>query len=73
MSEDTSTTDPVGRLAENFVARYRRGERPALAEYTAQYPELADRIREVFPMMVLIEEAGSGSDASSEATGGAAA
>jgi serine/threonine protein kinase len=73
MTEDSSTTDPVGRLAENFVARYRRGERPALAEYTAQYPELADRIREVFPMMVLIEEAGTGSDASSEATGGAAA
>src|SRR5262245_47174599 len=73
MSEDSSTTDPVGRLAESFVARYRRGERPALSEYTSRYPELADRIREVFPMMVLIEEAGSGGDACSEASGGAAA
>src|SRR5262245_44851172 len=73
MSEDSSTTDPVGRLAESFVARYRRGERPALSEYTDRYPELADRIREVFPMMVLIEEAGSGGDASSGATGRVAA
>src|SRR5262249_28763768 len=73
MSEDSSTTDPVGRLAENFVARYRRGERPSLSEYTAQYPELADRIREVFPMMVLIEEAGSDGGAPDEATGSAVA
>ncbi len=51
------STDPVGRLAEDFVARYRRGERPALSEYTGKYPDLAERIRQVFPMMVMMEEA----------------
>ena len=69
MSEDSSATDPVGKLAEGFVARYRRGERPSLAEYTDQFPELADRIREVFPMLVVMEEADSGSTPSRDATG----
>jgi serine/threonine protein kinase len=60
--------DPVGQLAEEFVARYRRGERPALSEYTEKHPELAECIRQVFPMMVMMEEAGSGSELSLDAT-----
>ena len=35
-------------LAEEFVARYRRGERPALSEYIDAHPELAAEIRELF-------------------------
>src|SRR5262249_55787517 len=38
---------------------YRRGERPSLAEYTDQHPELAERIRRLFPALVLMEEFGS--------------
>src|SRR5262249_20684979 len=60
MTHDESAADPVGQLAEDFMARYRQGERPALSEYTAQHPELAERIRQLFPMMVAMEEAGSG-------------
>ena len=41
--------DPLDVLAEEFVARYRRGERPALAEYVDSYPELAEQIHELFP------------------------
>src|SRR5260370_40418415 len=48
----------IEQLAEEFLQRYRRGERPALAEYTTRYPELADDIRDVFAALVLIEEAG---------------
>jgi eukaryotic-like serine/threonine-protein kinase len=63
MSSEDSVLDPVGQLAEDFMARYRRGERPALSEYTDKHPELAERIRQVLPMMVMMEEAGSGEDA----------
>ncbi len=59
MSREESIADPIGPLAEEFVARYRRGERPGLSEYTERHPDLAERIREVFPMMVMMEEAGS--------------
>jgi len=49
--------DLLDRLAEEFADRYRRGERPALKEYTDRYPELADDIRELFPAMVKVERA----------------
>jgi WD40 repeat protein/serine/threonine protein kinase len=44
------------RLADEFVARFRRGERPSLWEYVEKHPELADDIRELFPAMVEIEQ-----------------
>ena len=40
-----SDADPLAGLAEEFADRYRRGERPALSEYTDRHPDLADRIR----------------------------
>jgi serine/threonine protein kinase len=51
--------DPLNALAEEFVERYRRGERPALSEYTARHPELAAEIRELFPALVMMEDLGS--------------
>src|SRR5262249_28038101 len=51
--------DSMEEAAESFLARYRRGERPSLSEYTAQYPELAERIRNLFRALVLMEKAGS--------------
>jgi WD40 repeat protein/serine/threonine protein kinase/tetratricopeptide (TPR) repeat protein len=59
MSESTSKFEPVAQLAEEFLARYHRGERPSLSEYTRRYPELAELIREYFPGMVVMEELGS--------------
>src|SRR5207248_9075154 len=49
MTAPRSDLDVVGKVADSFLARYRRGERPPLSEYTAQYPDLADEIRELFP------------------------
>ena len=40
---------PLDSLAEEFVERVRRGERPSLDEYASKFPELADSIRELFP------------------------
>ena len=63
MSASTSGPDLFNLLADEFAARYRRGERPPLSEYTDQYPELADEIRELFPALVAIEQFGTGADA----------
>ena len=51
----TSDHGPVDRLAEEFLERHRRGERPAIAEYIERHPEWADEIREVFPALVMME------------------
>jgi tetratricopeptide (TPR) repeat protein/serine/threonine protein kinase len=56
MSSSGSTADLLGRLADEFLARYRRGERPALTEYTARHPELAEQIRELFPALEMMED-----------------
>ena len=55
MSSDSSHSEIVLELAEEFIERYRQGERPPLAEYTEQHPSLADEIRDVFPAMAMME------------------
>ena len=52
-SEDRN---PVERLAEEFLERDRRGERPSLTEYVARYPHLAGDIRELFPLLLEMED-----------------
>jgi serine/threonine protein kinase/tetratricopeptide (TPR) repeat protein len=56
MPDSGSAPDPLGELAEEFLERYRRGERPALMEYTDPHPELAEQIRELFPALVMLED-----------------
>jgi WD40 repeat protein/serine/threonine protein kinase len=56
----SSGIDPVDDLIQAFLEQYRRGERPSLTEYTDKYPELAERIRDLFPALLVIEEVGSG-------------
>ncbi|HLU49493.1 MAG TPA: hypothetical protein VK116_15455, partial [Planctomycetota bacterium] len=48
----------VERLAEEFAARLRRGERPEIEEYIFAHPSLASEIRAVFSTLVIIEELG---------------
>src|SRR3954453_22689939 len=63
--------DPVEQLAEEFVARHRRGECPSPAEYAERHPQWADRIHALFPALLLIEQhrpgAGDGSDSAEDA------
>jgi len=54
--------DPVEELAEEFLERYRRGERPALSEFAARAPAHADDIRELFPTLVMMEQAAPASN-----------
>src|SRR6185312_3414671 len=57
MSRDGSSDerDPVERLAEEFVARHRRGECPSPSEYAGRHPQWADRIHALFPALLLME------------------
>jgi len=50
----TSPDQPsIEDLAEDFLERRLRGERPSLDEYAARYPDLASEIREFFPVLGL--------------------
>src|SRR5579859_3804367 len=57
MADDSSERFVLlNQLADEFAARYRRGERPSLQEYIDRHPELAQDIREYFPAMVEMEQ-----------------
>ena len=62
MADNQSQPEQLGPVMDEFVARYRRGERPSVTEYAERHPDLADQIRELFPSLVLMERAGSGDD-----------
>src|SRR5512136_1570588 len=50
------TDDSVlGQLAEEFTQRVREGKLPDIEEYAVRHPELALRIRELFPTLLLLE------------------
>lgn len=57
LSDSSHENELLDSLTEDFVARYRRGERPSLTEFTTRHPELADEIRELFPALAMMEEA----------------
>ena len=56
MSESETRSAVVLELAEEFLERYRKGERPALKEYVDRHPDLEAEIREVFPAMAMMEK-----------------
>ena len=64
---DPVATDPsaaddeelLAQLADDFSSRLRRGQRPVIEEYIQEHPELAEKIRKVFPAICLIEESRS--------------
>ena len=52
----SESTGSVVMLAEEFLDRCRRGERPSIEEYCQRCPELADEIRDVFESLLLVED-----------------
>lgn len=46
----------LGRLADEFIGKARQGKLPDIETYVAKHPELAERIRELFPTFLLLEE-----------------
>jgi WD40 repeat protein/serine/threonine protein kinase len=54
--EATRDQDLLAQLADEFVLRFRRGERPSVDEYAKRHPQLSGEIRDVFPAMVAMEQ-----------------
>ncbi len=46
----------VLELAEEFLERYRRGERPPLQEYIDRHREFSEEIRALFPALAMLEK-----------------
>src|SRR5262249_19324203 len=62
MSSSSDERGPVELLADEFLARCKRGEKPTIKEYCDQHPELAGEIRDVFEAMLMVEDLKPGSD-----------
>src|SRR5262245_49838809 len=45
----------LGQLADEFTGRVRDGDRPDVEDYARRHPALADRIRALFPTLLLLE------------------
>jgi serine/threonine protein kinase/Tfp pilus assembly protein PilF len=58
MTDPELVRNPVEILAEEFLERYRRGERPTVTEYVDRHRDLSGEICEVFPALLAIEEVG---------------
>jgi WD40 repeat protein/serine/threonine protein kinase/TPR repeat protein len=56
MNSSSSQRDPVERLAQDYLERLRKGETPDISQYTQRHPELAEQIRELFPMLGMMED-----------------
>jgi WD40 repeat protein/serine/threonine protein kinase len=63
MTTSSGKRNPVELLAEDFLDRKRRGERPTLQEYLDGHPDLADEIRDLFPALLMMEDLGESSGA----------
>lgn len=57
MTADDQQREPIEALAEEFSERVRRGESVSVEDYAAAHPELADEIRDLFPMILALESA----------------
>ena len=56
MADSSENRDLLDLLAEEFVTRFRGGERPSLTEYVNRMPDRADKVRELFPAVVELEQ-----------------
>src|SRR6516225_3549757 len=62
MSSSSNERGPVELLADEFLARCKRGEKPTIKEYCDRNPELAGEIRDVFEAVLMVEDLKPGSD-----------
>jgi serine/threonine protein kinase len=56
----------LDQLAEEFTRKVREGKPPDIEEFANRYPQLAGRIRELFPTLMLLEGLAVGSQGEAE-------
>ena len=59
VSDAEPILDQLDGLADEFLTRLRRGERPDVEAYAADHPALAAEIRNLFPTLAAIEQLGA--------------
>jgi serine/threonine-protein kinase len=69
MSSSSDARSPVELLADEFLARCNRGDRPTIQEYCDRHPEVAGEIRDVFEALLMMEDLRPGSDGVSGSVG----
>jgi hypothetical protein len=62
MSSSSDARGLVEVLADEFLARCKRGDKPTIKEYCDRHPELADEIRDVFEAVLMVEDLRPGHD-----------
>jgi WD40 repeat protein/Tfp pilus assembly protein PilF len=70
MSTSSDARNPVEVLAEDFLERKRRGEKPTLREYLDRHPDLGDEIRELFPALLMMDDLGDSTGATTGSLAG---
>ncbi len=58
----------LDQLAERFLRRLREGERPSVESYAVQHPAFAEQIRQLFPLLEMLESEPPPGAAASAAT-----
>jgi len=66
-SPPSEAREEVERLAQEFVERKRRGEKPSIEEYMTAHPRLADEIRDLFQTLLIVEDLGASATSSAAA------
>src|SRR5262245_50632129 len=61
MPSPSDDRSPVELLADEFLTRCKRGEKPTIREYCDRHPDLADEIRDVFEAVLMVEDLKPGS------------
>ncbi len=52
---DSSNSECIGRLLDDYLMRLRQGQRPGIDEYVQQHPALADEIRQTFSAVLMLQ------------------
>jgi WD40 repeat protein len=66
MTDDPSSVDLLGQIADEFVEAVRQGQHPSVEEFARRYPAQADDLREMLPALVLMEKAKADDDTSGQ-------
>jgi hypothetical protein len=69
MSSSSDPRSPVELLADEFLVRCKRGEKPTIKEYCDRHPDLANEIRDVFEALLMVEDLRPGTDEVSGSAG----
>jgi serine/threonine protein kinase/Flp pilus assembly protein TadD len=66
LQEDVSPESLVARVADDFLARQRRGQRPDIEDYAARYPQAAGLLRKVLAALEVVGASLGGGTGSQE-------